>query len=119
MLRAGEHQLPRDYDIDVFEAMAIAGYGIGRSGQGGGGMGGFAPMTGIMPTQMFIMRRRNDGSQYTIEVDIRKAVNNECERILIAPGDKLMLRYRPREEIANFGVFAFFTYGIQQLLRNN
>ncbi len=127
LLPAGEHVLPRDYDIDVFEAMAIAGYSVGKSGRSGGGGGGgggggpaaLASMSGIFPTELFVMRRRADGTQYTIRVDLKSAMTNECERLLIAPGDHLFLRYKPREELANFGVFAFFTFGIRQLLGNN
>ncbi len=124
LLPAGEHALPRDYDIDVFEAMAIAGYSFGKSGRsggggGGGGAAGLASMSGIFPSELFIMRKRVDGTQYTIRVDLKSAMTNECERLLIAPGDHLFLRYKPREEVANFGVFAFFTIGIRELLGNN
>jgi hypothetical protein len=126
LLGGGEYPLPRDYDIDVFEAMSIARFSFGRTGgSSGGGIssigsgGGLASLSGIIPSQLFIMRKRNDGTQYTIKVDLKEAVTNECERILIAPGDMLFLRYKPREEIANFGVIAFFTYGVGQLLRRN
>jgi protein involved in polysaccharide export with SLBB domain len=114
MLPGGEHLLPRDYDIDIFEAMAIAGYSYGNSSQGGG-MG--IPSSGIAPTQLFVFREREDGTEYTIAVDLESALADDCERILVKPGDKLLLRFSPKEETLNFGIFAFFTYGIRQLFR--
>lgn len=121
LLPGGEFALPRDYDIDIFEAMAIAGYSFGSPGAGAGGgmggIGGMASLSGVFPTRLYIMRKRSNGTQYTIEVDLKEAVENESERLLVAPGDKLMLRYKPREELVNFGSFAFFTFGIRELFR--
>ncbi len=121
MLPGGEHQLPRDYDIDIFEAMSIAGYSYGKaqsSGGGGGGGGGIPPGAGLAPTQLFIFRERADGTEYTIKVDLEKAVADDHERLLVQSGDKLFLRYSPVEETMTFGMYAFFIYGIRQLFTN-
>ncbi len=122
LLPAGEHLLPRDYDLDIFAAMARAGYSYGGAGQGGGGGGGMGggmmPPTGIMPSQLFIFRQRPDGTQYAIEVNLPRAVADERERLLIQPGDRLLLRFSPKEEIMNFGMFAFFAFGIREFFRN-
>ncbi|XZE54270.1 polysaccharide biosynthesis/export family protein [Planctomycetaceae bacterium SH139] len=120
MLPGGEHLLPRDYDVDIFAAMAIAGYSYGNAqsaggGGGGGGGGGMMPGTGVIPSQLFIFRQRPDGTQYAIEVDLAKAIKDEQERLLVQPGDKLLLRYSCKEEILNFGIISFFTFGIRQL----
>ena len=40
LLQGGEFPLPRDYDLDVLGAMAIAGQGAYGSAAGGGGGGG-------------------------------------------------------------------------------
>jgi hypothetical protein len=114
MLPGGQHQLPRDLDVDVFAALAIAGYSYGQADQRGGGM---IPSTGIVPSQLYILRQRPDGTQFAIDVDLPRAVENERERLLIQPGDRLILRYTAKEEILNFGIFAFFTYGIRELFQ--
>jgi protein involved in polysaccharide export with SLBB domain len=114
MLPGGQHQLPRDQDIDVFAAMAMAGYSYGQADRSGGGL---VPSTGIVPSQLYIFRQRPDGSQFAIDVDLPSAVSNERERLLIQPGDRLILRYTPKEEIMNFSIFAFFTYGIRELFQ--
>lgn len=121
MIPAGQHPLPRDYDIDIFEAMAIAGYSVGSAGAGGGGGGGMGlgGLTGITPTRLYVFRKGPDGRQYTIKVDLEKALCDPRERLIIQAGDRLLLRYTPKEEIANFGIFSIFTFGFQFFLGGN
>lgn len=115
MLPAGRHLLPRDYDIDIFEAMSIAGYSYGAGTNGGNLIG----ITGVAPTQLFIFRKGPDGNQVTIKIDLERALCDPNERLVIKAGDKLLLRYSPKEEIANFGIISFFTFGLQQLFQGN
>ncbi len=121
LLEGGEHPLPRDYDLDVIGAMAIAGQGLGsasgRGGRGGGGNGlnGFG---GVPPGQLFILRETPCDGQITIQVDLTRAANSPTARPLVQPGDILILQYKPEEEILNFSLATFFTYGIQQLFRD-
>ena len=116
VLPPGQHLLPRDYDIDIFEAMSIAGYSYGSSGSGGGGLGG---ISGVAPTQLFIFRKGPDGNQVTIKIDLEKALCDPRERLVVQAGDKLLLRFSAKEEIATFGMFSFFTFGLQQFLGGN
>lgn len=119
LLPGGEHLLPRDYDLDVFGAMAMAGQSVGGSagnrGGGGGAAGLIGNFGGANPSQLFIMRKDECGQQFNISVDLALALQNPNERILVQPGDTLILRYKPCEEAVNFGLVAFFTFGIQQL----
>ncbi len=116
LLQAGEFPIPRDYDLDVLGAMALAGTGVGS--QRAGGFGGFAQQLGAVPPgRLFIVRRLPCNGQVTIEVDINKAINDPRQRPLIQPGDTLLLQYKPEEELLNFGLGTFFTYGIQTLLQ--
>jgi protein involved in polysaccharide export with SLBB domain len=116
MIPAAQHLLPRDYDIDIFEAMSIAGYSFGSGSQAGGNIVG---ITGVSPTRLYIFRKGPDGREVVIQVDLEKAVCDPRERLIIMAGDKLLLRYSPKEEIANFGIISFFTYGFQQFFRND
>lgn len=115
MIPAGQHLLPRDYDIDIFEAMSIAGYSYGSGGSAGGNLIG---ITGVSPTQLFVFRKCPDGRETTIMVDLEKAICDPRERLVVQAGDKLLLRYNTKEEVANFGIFSIFTFGIQQLFQN-
>lgn len=120
LLPGGEFVIPRDYDLDVFGAMALSGSAIsGPRGQGGGGMGGFGigSIGGVPPGILYVLRKTPCNGQITIEVDLAKANLDPRERILVQPGDTLILRYKPCEEILNFGLGSFFTFGIQALLQ--
>jgi len=123
MLGAGEHQLPRDYDLDVIAAMSLVGSGGPLTLQGGGGgyRGGFGAgmVGGVPPGQVYIMRKTSCGDQITIAVDMVRALRDPRSRALVHAGDMLWLQYKPTEEILNFGLGAFFTYGIADLLRSN
>ncbi|MFK7819104.1 MAG: polysaccharide biosynthesis/export family protein [Planctomycetaceae bacterium] len=121
LLAGGQFPLPRDYDIDVLGAMAVAGQGVGGAGraQGGGAAatvigGGFS---GASPTQLYVFRTLDDGRSVTIGVDLVEAMNNPSERLLVKPGDTLVLRYKPCEEVLNFSLVTFFTFGVRQLFR--
>lgn len=120
LLRSGEFLLPRDKDTDVLNAIAIAGGGIGAFQQGGAG--GFAGGLGggigtVPPSQLIIMRPLPGNRQIAIEVDLTRAINDPRERLLVKPGDTLILRHKPREEVLNFSIGAFFTYGLRELFR--
>ncbi len=121
MLPAGQHKLPRDYDLDALQAMAMAGGSIGGSGNGGqggggmGGIGGFGLNTSVPPGLLYILRKTPCDGQVAIEVDLAQAINDPKARPLIQPGDTLILQYKCEEEIINFGIASFFTFGIAEL----
>ena len=124
LMRGGEYPLPRDYDLDVLGALALAGAGIGgtsqggqggSSGGGGGSFGGASAVGGVPPGQLFIIRKTPCNDQIVIAVDLNRAVNNSGARPLVQAGDILILRYKFEEEALNFGLGTFFTYGIAQL----
>ena len=47
------------------------------------------------------MRELPCGSQIAIKVDLNRALANRSERILIQPGDVIMVRYTIAEEVGN------------------
>ena len=116
LLPGGEWLIPRDYDLDALGAMGLAGQGVGSRAGGAGNAFGIQQYT-IPPGQLFILRKTPCNGQITIEVDLARAAQDPRERPLIQAGDTLILRYKPCEEIVNFGMFAFFTYGIQQIFQ--
>jgi len=134
MLGGGEHPLPRDYDLDVISAMSMVGGnalslsgGGGRGGRGGGGYGGggfggggrggmgSGMFGGVPPGQLYIIRKTPCGDQITIAVDMVRALRDPKSRPLIQSGDMLWLQYKPSEEILNFGLGTFFTFGIAEM----
>ncbi len=117
LMGGGEWPLPRDYDLDVLGAVAIAGQGVGV-GQGiARGITGGANL--VEPTELTILRKLPNNRQIAIRLNLNQAVNNPQARLLVAPGDTLILRFSPEEETLNFATSVFFTYGIRELFRGN
>lgn len=112
MLKGGEYLIPRDYDLDVIGAMSVAGNAVNQANP----IGNFGSgVLGVPPSELVVLRRLPGNRQIAIRVDINRAINDARSRILVQPGDTLLLRFKPQEEIANFAASAFFTYGISRL----
>ena len=123
LLPGGQYPIPRDYDLDVIGAMSIAGTGLGgtnRNNTGGGAGASFigGGFGGATPTQLFVIRKMPCGQEFNISIDLRRALDDPSQRILVQPGDTLILRYKCHEEVVNFGLISFFTFGIRELTRN-
>ena len=99
--------LPRDYDLDVLGAIAIA---QGANMNGGGGVGGSVNMsTGgvsalnqdvtVGASKLIVLRSLPNGTQVSIKVDLYKALRNPAERMIVQPGDYLVLQYTPIEAV--------------------
>jgi protein involved in polysaccharide export with SLBB domain len=112
LLPGGQFPLPRDYDIDVIEAMALAGGSVAASpgsnedafrGRGGVAIGAVFP-----PTRVIVLRKMN-GEHIPIEVDLKRAMTDARERVRIVPGDFITLEYKPLPMLGNvaIGMFRF------------
>ena len=115
VLGGGEFPLPRDKDLDIIGAIALAGGPLGNSGTGvgaiggggGGGGGGFGGGRGgvqqqaCQPSEAIVVRELPCGNQITIKIDLNRALQNPSERILIQPNDIVMVRFTIQEEIGN------------------
>jgi hypothetical protein len=110
-MQGGEWTLPRDYDLDVISAVAFARGQIGSGGTGiirvGGqnnqlamsGSGG--GVVGKNASDLIVIRKLPCGGQLPIKVDLNRAMLDPTHRILIQPGDTLILRYKLYEEVVN------------------
>lgn len=103
LLGGGRFPLARDRDIDILEAIAVAtGNPLGPVGDMNSvvrfrsGPGNIIP-----PTDAVVIRRLSETEQFKIRVDLRKALDDPTERLRIAPGDLIVLNYRPQELFAN------------------
>ena len=108
LLGGGQYTLPRDYDLDVLGAISIASSRQqgGSSGQGfGNRIGGIAAINqdiSVGASDVVVLRQMPDGSQIPIKVDLTKALRDPQERILIQPGDYIILQYKPLEAVGAF-----------------
>lgn len=110
VLGGGDYLIPRDYDLDILGAIALAGGPIGSSGNaisssqkkgGGGGGGGGGRNTPIPPSRAIVVRKLPDGGQIPIRIDLNRALTDSSERILIQPEDIVIVRYTLAEEALN------------------
>ena len=100
----------------------MVGQGIAsQQGGGGGGGGGFGGLGGgfgrVQPGQLFIVRKTPCGDQVIIDVDLNRAIRDPRSRPLIQADDTLVLQYRPVEDLVNFAIPTFFTFGVAELIR--
>ncbi|MDZ4686876.1 MAG: polysaccharide biosynthesis/export family protein [Planctomycetaceae bacterium] len=111
-IQGGEWTIPRDYDLDVLNAVAFARGQIGSGGTGlirvggaqsgiGGGGGGSGGPIGKNPSDLIVVRKLPCGGQLPIKVDLNRALQDPTHRILVQPGDTLILRYKVYEEAIN------------------
>lgn len=114
LLPGGQWPIPRDYDLDVLGAMAIAGGGV-SSKLASASTGLVGNVQVVPPGLVFILRQTPCNGQIAIQVDLSQAINNPSMRPIIQPGDTIILQFKPCEEAINFGIGTFFTYGITQL----
>jgi protein involved in polysaccharide export with SLBB domain len=114
LLGGAERVLPRDYDLDILAAVAIA-----QVRTVGTGTGSFlsGAVQNVPPTELIVLRRIPGKRQIAIRIDLNQAINDPSQRLLVKSGDTLILRYKPQEEILNFATAVFFTFGIRELFR--
>jgi protein involved in polysaccharide export with SLBB domain len=95
LMPVAELILPRDYDLDVLQAVTEArgplyNGAVNFNNQVGnilaGGLGNPSP------SQLTLIRRTPKGGQITIRVDLNRAAQDPRERVLVQPGDFLILQ---------------------------
>ncbi len=103
LLGGGQYTLPRDYDLDVLGAIAIAQARAQTSvNRGTGGVTALNQDVTISASQAIILRQMPNGTQVPIQIDLYRAVRHPEERVLMQPGDYLVLQYKPLEAVGAF-----------------
>ena len=96
LLPGAKIPLPRDEDIDVLEAVALAtGSTGGPLGRDGSALAGGSPGYVIPPTRVMIIRELPDGRQLPIRVDLDRARRDPKQRIFIKENDLVILSFKP------------------------
>ena len=122
LLPAGQRVLPRDYDLDVVEAVVQVSGTLVNGAFGGNNFNGLLIQKGIgnpNPSALTVIRRTPNGGQIPIAVDLNRALVDPRERILVQPDDILILQETRNEAVARYfstifnfnGVWQIFTRG--------
>lgn len=111
LLPGAQIPLPRDYDLDVTQAIAVA------NGSLGGPVGGAASLSTnfrqasvgniITASRVIVVRTLPTGEKVRIRVDLSRAIRNPSDSLIIQPGDFVLLQYKPVEFAGNFALNLF------------
>jgi protein involved in polysaccharide export with SLBB domain len=105
LLPPGEHVLPRDHDLDAVQAVAQVRGPLVNGAQSVSNLAGNILQPGIgfpSPSLLMVLRRTPGGGQVPIKVDLNRALRDPKERILLQPGDVLVLQETPGEAIVRY-----------------
>jgi protein involved in polysaccharide export with SLBB domain len=122
LLPPGEFVLPRDYDLDVVEAIAQVRGAFFNGGVNVGGFQGSVTGQGLgspSPTNLTVIRRWPEGKQVLIHVDLAKALRDPRERINVKPGDILFLQETYGEAFTRYFTQSFALTYFSDILRTS
>lgn len=103
LLTGGKIPLPRDEDLDVLGAVSLANGALGGPAGANAAATNFRSGPGniIPPSRVIIVRTMPGNQQIKMHVNLNEALDNPRERIIIRPGDVVMLQYTPAELLGN------------------
>lgn len=102
LLGGGQYPIPRDFDLNVLEALALVdriGSGRNRLDRQVSGPSATGLDVSISASELIVLRTLPDGREVPIKVDLYRAMTDPTERLLVAPGDYLFLKYTRSEAI--------------------
>ena len=105
LVGGGQFPLPRDYDLDVIQAIAQVRGPLLNGGFSQNAFVANSVGSGIgtpSPSLCTVLRKVSPTRQVPIRVDLNRAFLDPRERILILPGDILVLQERPEESIGRY-----------------
>jgi hypothetical protein len=105
LLGSGQFPLPRDYDLDVLQAIATVRGPLINGGFTQTAFTATSTNLGIgnpSPSLVTVLRQTCAGGQIPIRVDLNRAFRDPRERILIQPADIIVLQETPEEAFARW-----------------
>lgn len=102
LLGGGQYALPRDYDLNVIDAISLAESTgmqafINRPTRAIGGVSVLNRDVTVGASQVVIERKTAEGRNRRILVDLYQAMKYRSHRVRIQPGDRLYLEYSKKE----------------------
>lgn len=110
LMPAGEFALPRDYDLDVIEALLQVGAPFINGGFAVDNLRGAIVAEGIgapSPKLLSVLRRMPDGRQVTIRVDLHRAARDPRESLIVQAGDVLVLQETAGQAVTRYATQTF------------
>ncbi len=97
--------LPRDYDLDVVEAISLANGPLVNGATNVNNLQGNLITTGLgfpSPSLITILRKTPDYGTIPIRVNLNRALQDSRERILVQAGDMIILQETPGEAMTRY-----------------
>lgn len=110
LLLSGQYPLPRDFDLDVVQAVAYVRGPIVNGAFSQNNLSGQIQPVGIgfpNPSLVTVLRRIPGKGQIKIRIDLNRALNDPNERILIKPMDMVILQSTPGEAFTQYFTSVF------------
>jgi protein involved in polysaccharide export with SLBB domain len=116
LLLSGQYSLPRDFDLDVVQAIAYVRGPIINGAFSQNNLSGQIQPVGIgfpNPSLVTVLRRIPGKGQIKIRVDFNRALEDPNERIIIRPMDVVILQSTPAEALTQYfnSVFQYNLFG--------
>lgn len=105
VIQSRQWQIPRDYDLPVLQALAIAAAPVVNGGFTQNAFVAQAFSTGLgtpSPSLCTILRKMPNGQQLNIRVDLDRALRDPRENINILAGDFIILQERPGDAVVRY-----------------
>ncbi len=105
LLPVAELILPRDYDLDVMEAVTQSRGPLYNGAFNFNNLGGQVLNSGLgqpSPSLLTVIRKTPHCGQITIRVDLNRCAQDPRERILVQPGDFLILQETLGESLTRY-----------------
>ena len=115
LLPPAKYELPRDRDLDVLSAVAEVRGPLFNGDFGVNNLSGDLVRPGLgnpSATLLVVLRRTPGGGQIPIRVDLRRAMRDPKERLLVRCGDVLILQEKPSEAFARYFTQTFLNFDI-------
>jgi protein involved in polysaccharide export with SLBB domain len=120
LLGSGQYVLPRDYDLNVVEAICLVKGPLINGGLNTNNLSGNLLQNGVgfdSPSLVSIIRRTPNNNQIIIKVDLNRAMRDPRQRILIQPKDILVLQETVGEAVVRYITDQFHLNFIGTILR--
>jgi protein involved in polysaccharide export with SLBB domain len=114
--------LPRDYDLDVVQAIALVNGPLINGSQQANNLSGSTVNAGIgfpNPSLVTVIRRTANGGQIPIRISLNKAMRDPRERILVQAGDTIILQETLDEAVGRYFSEVFQLNLLGTVIRQN
>lgn len=121
LLLSGQYPLPRDYDLDVVQAVALVRGTLLNGGQTTNNFTGQLQSGGVgfpNPSLVTVIRYLPNKSQVTVRVNLNKALQDPRERLLIKPNDIIILQNTLGEALTQYVTTTFFNFNLVNVFQS-